>query len=220
MNPSQAAFSIDYYTNPNDLICDPFAGRSTTAITSLYLQRRFIGFEINELANQKSRKVINRHMDVPDENWKLIDGDGCDMHYLKDEIQILDAVYSSPPYYLQAEKYSENDSRDLCNMSIDKFDERIDVLFSNLKRLIKKSDYEKKIFHPVIFVVGTARKQKEGIFDMTHTFQRIAKEHDFTFWDQQFVELNNPHLVSSLSRNYEHRYVNKNYESQITFVRF
>jgi len=105
-------------------------------------------------------------------------------------------------------------------MSIDKFEERIDVLFSNLKRLIKKSDFEKKIFHPVIFVVGTSRKGKEGIFDMTHTFQRIAKENDFTFWDQMFVELNNPHLVSSLRRNYENRYVNKNYESQITFVRF
>jgi len=219
MNPSQAAFSIDYYTNPNDFILDPFSGRSTTAITSLYLQRRFIGFDLNASANKKTREVIQKHMDVPDENWKLIDGDGCDMHYLKDEIQILDAVYSSPPYFFQAEKYSD-DERDLCNMSIDKFEERIDVLFSNLKRLIKKSDYEKKIFHPVIFVVGTARKGKEGIFDMTHTFQRISKEHDFKFWDQQFIELNNPHLVASLSRNYEHRYVNKNYESQITFVRF
>jgi len=219
MNPNQVAFSIDYYTNPNDLILDPFAGRSTTAITSLYLQRRFIGFEINADANEKTRQVIKNNMEVPDHDWKLIDGDGCDMHYLKDEIQILDAVYTSPPYYLQAEKYSD-DERDLCNMTIEKFDERIDVLFSNLKRLIKKSDYEKKIFHPVIFCVGTARKGKEGIFDMTHTFQRIAKEHDFTFWDQQFIELNNPYLVSSLRRNHELRFVNKNYESQITFVRF
>jgi len=84
MNPNQVAFSIDYYTNPNDLILDPFAGRSTTAITSLYLQRRFIGFEINADANKKTRDVIKKNMEVPDENWKLVDGDGCDMHYLKD----------------------------------------------------------------------------------------------------------------------------------------
>ena len=89
-----------------------------------------------------------------------------------------------------------------------------------MKRLLKKSDYERKIFHPAIFTVGTSRKGKLGISDMTHTFQRIAKEHDFTFWDQIFVELNNPHLVQSLKRNYEHRFVNKNYESQIVFVRF
>ena len=158
-------------------------------------------------------------MDVPDENWKLIDGDGCNMHYLKDEIQMVDAVFTSPPYYGKAESYSD-DPRDLCNMSVEQFDERIDVMFSNLKRVLKKSDYEKKIFHPAIFTVGTARRGKDGIIDMTHTFQRISKYHDFTFWDQVFVELNNPHLVQSLKRNYQHRFVNKNYESQIVFVRF
>ena len=44
MNPDQIVFSLDYYTRPNDLCLDPFNGRGSTAITSLYLQRRFIGF--------------------------------------------------------------------------------------------------------------------------------------------------------------------------------
>ena len=219
MNPNQCLFSLDYYTNPNDLILDPFSGRGTTAITSLYLQRRFIGFELNELSNQKSREVIKKHLDVEDDRWNIFDGDGCDMHQLKDEIQIIDAVFTSPPYYSQAESYSD-DERDLCNLSIEQFDERIYVMFSNLKRLLKRSDYEKKIFHPAIFTVGTSRKGKLGISDMTHTFQQIAKENGFTFWDQIFINQNNPHLVSSLGRNYEHRYVNKNYESQIAFVQF
>ena len=39
MNPDQCAFSIDYYTDPNSLLLDPFSGRSTTAITSLYLSK-------------------------------------------------------------------------------------------------------------------------------------------------------------------------------------
>ena len=141
------------------------------------------------------------------------------MEYLKDQSEIIDAVYSSPPYYRNAEDYSD-DPLDLCNMSIDQFDSRIDVLFSNLKRLIKKSSWEDKVFHPVIFVVGTSRLGKQGIFDMTHTFQRIAKEHSFTFHDQMFVQLNNPFLCSSLERNYRNRYVHKNYESQIVFVKY
>ena len=183
MNPDPCSFSIEYYTDPNHLILDPFSGRSTTAITSLYLQRKFIGFGIDEKANQKTRDVINTHMTVPDQDWNIINGDGCEMEYLKDQSEIIDAVYSSPPYYRGAESYSE-DPRDLCNMSIDQFDERIDVLFSNLKRLIKRSSWEDKKFHPVIFVVGTSRLGKNGIFDMTHSFQRIAKGHDFTFHDQ------------------------------------
>ena len=219
MNPDQCAFSIDYYTDPNSLLLDPFSGRSTTAITSLYLQRKFIGFGIDKEANQKTRNVITNHLKAPDADWNIIDGDGCDMEYLKDQSEIIDAVYTSPPYYRNAEDYSD-DPLDLCNMSIDQFDSRIDVLFSNLKRLIKKSSWEDKVFHPVIFVVGTSRLGKQGIFDMTHTFQRIAKEHSFTFHDQMFVQLNNPFLCSSLERNYRNRYVHKNYESQIVFVKY
>ena len=92
-------------------------------------------------------------MDVPGTSWNIVDGDGCEMAYLKDQSEIIDAVYSSPPYYRNAESYSD-DPRDLCNMSIDQFDERIDLLFSNLKRLMKRSSWEDKKFYPVIFVVG------------------------------------------------------------------
>ena len=219
MNPDQCAFSIDYYTDPNYLILDPFSGRSTTAITSLYLQRRFIGFGIDETANNKTREVINKYMDVPGTSWNIVDGDGCEMAYLQDQSEIIDAVYSSPPYYRNAESYSD-DPRDLCNMSIDQFDERIDLLFSNLKRLMKRSSWEDKKFYPVIFVVGTSRLGKNGIFDMTHTFQRIAKDHDFIFHDQMFVQLNNPYLSSSLERNYRNRYIHKSYESQIVFIKY
>ena len=35
MNPDQCSFSLDYYTNPNDLILSPFNGRGTEAITKL-----------------------------------------------------------------------------------------------------------------------------------------------------------------------------------------
>ena len=219
MNPDQCSFSIDYYTDPNYLILDPFSGRSTTAITSLYLQRRFIGFGIDEKANQKTRDVINKYMTVQEKDWEIIDGDGCEMKHLQDQSEIIDAVYSSPPYYRNAESYSD-DPRDLCNMSIDQFDERIDLLFSNLKRLMKRSSWEDKRFYPVIFVVGTSRLGKNGIFDMTHTFQRIATDHDFTFHDQMFVQLNNPHLCSSMERNYRNRYLHKNYESQIVFLKY
>tara|TARA_B100001115_G_C15803312_1_gene397472 strand:+ start:1 stop:783 length:783 start_codon:yes stop_codon:yes gene_type:complete len=219
MNPDQCSFSIDYYTDPNYLILDPFSGRSTTAITSLYLQRRFIGFGIDEKANQKTRDVINKYMTIQEKDWEIIDGDGCEMKHLQDQSEIIDAVYSSPPYYRNAESYSD-DPRDLCNMSIDQFDERIDLLFSNLKRLMKRSSWEDKRFYPVIFVVGTSRLGKNGIFDMTHTFQRIATDHDFTFHDQMFVQLNNPHLCSSMERNYRNRYLHKNYESQIVFLKY
>ncbi len=219
MSPNQCKFSLEYYTNEGDLICDPFNGRGTTAITSLYLNRRFVGFEINSKSFKITKEVVRYHMDVKEEDFRLISGCGCSMEELKDESEILDGVFSSPPYYLNAEPYSD-DTRDLCNMSIEDFDEKIDEMFSNLSRLIKRSSYENRVFHPVIMVVGTARKGKEGIFDMSFRFQEIAKSHSFTLWDQIFVELNNPHLTASLQRNYELKFVAKNYESQLCWVKF
>lgn len=219
MNPDQAVFSLDYYTNPNDLILDPFQGRGTTAISSLYLERRFVGFEINKTSLDKTKQVIQNNIEVSDDRWNIYEGCGCEMKELESESEIIDGVFSSPPYYNKAESYTD-DPRDLCNMSINDFDERIDLMFSNIKRLIKPSDYDKKIFHPIIFVVGTSRKGRDGIQDMSFTFQQIAKSHGLTLWDQLFVELNNPHLISSLQRNYQHKFVQKNYESQLTWVKF
>ena len=219
MNPDQCKFSLDYYTNPGDLICDPFNGRGTTAITSLHLNRKFIGFEINPISSKMTKEVIESHMDVSQDEYQIIDGCGCEMKELEDKSEILDGVFSSPPYYRNAESYSD-DPKDLCNMGVEAFNERIDLMFKNLSRLIKRSNYKEKIFHPVIMVVGTARDAENGILDMSYEFQRIAKDHGFTLWDQMFVELNNPFLVCSIRRNHEFRFVQKSYESQLCWVKF
>ena len=81
-------------------------------------------------------------------------------------------------------------------------------MFKNLKRVIKKSDYKKKIFHPIMMVVGTARDAENGIQDMSFTFQKLAKKHGLILWDVMHLELNNPHLVCSLNRNYEFKFTN------------
>lgn len=219
MNPEQALFSLDYYTSEGDLVCDPFNGRGTTAITALHLKRKFVGYEINPVSFNKTREVITNNLDVDADEWNLHEGCGCDMKEFRNDAEVLDAVFTSPPYYLNAEAYSD-DPRDLCNMGLDEFHSKIDQLFGNLSRLIKRSNYAERIFKPIIMVLGTARDGKNGIHDMSFNFQTIAKQHGLTLWDMMFVELNNPHIWTSLQRNYEFKYVHKNYESQLVWVKF
>jgi hypothetical protein len=45
---------IERYTNPGDLVCDPFLGGGTTAAAAYDLKRRFLGMEIDEEAYHKS----------------------------------------------------------------------------------------------------------------------------------------------------------------------
>ena len=218
MNPDQCMFSLDYYTQPNDLILDPFNGRGTTGLTALHMGRRFIGFEINPISSKRTKEVIQKHVEVPDSQWELIDGCGCEMKHLEGQEEVIDAVFTSPPYFNNAEPYSD-DPKDLCNMEVPEFEERIDLMFSNISRLIKQSSYKKKEFHPIIFTVGTARTP-QGILDMDHSFQTIASRHGLSLWDKMFVQCVNPHLVCSLQRNFEFKFVHKNYETQLTWVKF
>lgn len=219
MNPQQAAFSLDYYTRPGDLILDPFQGRGTTAITSLHLNRKFIGFEINQLSLNRTSEVIRKNMDVPDDYWNIYEGCGCSMKELENQYECIDAVFTSPPYFLKAESYSK-DPRDLCNMTIDEFECKIDELFRNLHRVIKISNFKKREFYPIIITVGTARNGKNGILDMDCAFQNIAKNYGLTLWDKIFIQTVNPHLVTSIQRNYELRMVHKNYEVQMVWMKF
>jgi len=219
MNPEQAVFALDYYTNEGDLICDPFNGRATTAITSLYLKRKFVGWEINPVSFKRTVEVLENHVDASAVDWSLFNGCGCEMKEFAEREEVFDGVFTSPPYYMKAEPYN-NIEGDLCNMDIPRFNEKIDEMFGNLSRLIKKSNYEGRIFKPIIMVLGTARDGVNGIQDMSFTFQEIARRWGLTLWDQMFVELNSPHVWMSMQRNYDFRFVHKNYESQMVWVRF
>ena len=52
------------FTKENDIVLDPFIGSGSTAIACIQLNRRFIGFEIDqsywELAQKRISKFINK----------------------------------------------------------------------------------------------------------------------------------------------------------------
>lgn len=41
-------WQIEKFTKPGDLVCDPFLGGGTTAVSAIKLNRRFIGFDVDE----------------------------------------------------------------------------------------------------------------------------------------------------------------------------
>ena len=141
------------------------------------------------------------------------------MKELEGEENVLDAVFTSPPYYGKAEAYTD-DSRDLCNMDVDAFNQRIDVLFGNLTRLINKSSYKERVIKPIIMVIGAQRFQEKGIIDMDYHFQDIARNHGLVLWDKQYLEIHCPQVWTSFGRNAQMKFVQKNYESQLVWVKF
>jgi site-specific DNA-methyltransferase (adenine-specific) len=56
------AWIIENYTQPDDLILDPFLGSGTTAVACLRTGRRFIGMEISEAYCEIARKRVASEM--------------------------------------------------------------------------------------------------------------------------------------------------------------
>lgn len=60
---------VEQFTNPDDLVLDPFAGSGTTGVACLRLGRRFIGFEVDEKYAAVARErcaAESRGLSLPD----------------------------------------------------------------------------------------------------------------------------------------------------------
>jgi hypothetical protein len=64
------------------------------------------------------------------------------------------------------------------------------------------------------------RRGKKGIIDMDMEFQKIAHEVGFVTYDKLFNQLHSPWGTVNWERNYLNRIVMKNYEVNLTFVKF
>ena len=219
MAADHAEFLITYYTKKDALVLDQFMGRATVGLASLWHGRKFIGYDVEKKNIDRTKEVIDEYMPDVKNNYQLFHSDGIALEEFKDKSDYLDAVVCDPPYVLHAERYT-NDDRDISSLDHPEYMDKITQNFIQLYRLIKKSDFESKTFYPVIFKVGTARRGNKGIVDMDSDFQQIAKEVGFVLWDKLYNQLNSPWACVNWERNYVNKYVQKNYETNLVFVKF
>jgi len=66
-----AAFFLECYTDPGDVVLDPFLGSGTTCKVARVMRRRSIGYELHEEFEPLIRARLDEHWEVPD--WKGID---------------------------------------------------------------------------------------------------------------------------------------------------
>jgi DNA modification methylase len=215
-NPLQAKFIIEYYTEPGYLILDPFMGRGTRPVVSLYTGRDYYGYDTSSKTIELNTKLIKENLDTKDRFCKLVHGDGTKLEHHPDEM--FDAVFSCPPYYW-VEQYSGEEG-DLSKINRMDFDNRIEEMFQQLHRIVKTSNYQERKFHPVIFTVGTLRSNTNGLLDMDYNFQTAAKKAGFVLYDKLFTENNSPGAGFTFRRNYHYGFLTKNYETTLIFMKF
>jgi len=219
MTADLAEFLISYYTPKDGLVLDQYCGRGTIGLACLAHGRKFVGYDLTQKNLDLIRQVATKHLGATEENLVLHNSDGTLLKEYEDKSDYFDAIVTDPPYCLKAEKYSP-DERELGNRSHDEYLSLIRKNFERCYTLIKTSNFEEKLFYPVIFKVSHGRKQSEGITDMDFDFQMIARDVGFQLWDKLTNQLHTPFAAVNFQRNYIHKCVQKNYEVNLVFCKF
>jgi len=219
-HPDHSAHVIEFYTNPGDLMLDCMSGRGTNLLVGAALGRRVVGYDMNPTNLEKVRSVALEHTDIDVSDLQLHHSDSCVMEELADQEDCFDLITFDPPYAQGAERYTD-DLRDLCNVSnMDAFYERLHECICNCKRLIKKSDWEKKEFHPVVMKVGSVRRLQQGLHNMSTEVELIARDLGLILHDTFFNHLYSQYAMFQMSRCIDHRYSAKVHETNLVFVKY
>jgi hypothetical protein len=153
-DPVLCELAYRWFSPPNGVVLDPFAGGSVRGIVAAALGRRYIGHELREeqvAANAAQWGEIGARRGWPAPRW--IVGDSRNIDKTCGDFEA-DFVFSCPPY-ADLEVYSDDES-DLSNMSY------VDFL-SAYREIIAKSCARLRDDRFACFVVGDIR-DKRGMY--------------------------------------------------------
>ena len=220
MLPEHSRWFIKYFSNEGDLICDNTCGRGTNLLAAAYENRRIIGFDLNKNNLDCIREALTDHIGLSEVDYKLHHSCGVEMVEYAEHDEMVDMFINDIPYIMNAEKYND-DPRDLGNISnLDDFYSRVEVMLLNMKRLIKKSDYDKGIFKPIIMKVGSQRRGTKGLIDMATDIQMIARKHSLILHDLIMNELRPSMQSYIMNTSFQKRFTLKLHESNLCFVKY
>ena len=221
MCPEMSKWFINFFSEEGDLICDPMAGRGTNLIAAAYEGRRVVGYDLSQKNLQLIESVCLEHTRIKSNDLTLHHSCGVEMVEYEQAKDLFDLVLTDPPYIYGAEQYG-NDERDLCLIKdLDDYNAKMERCLINLQRLIKPSNFKKKIFHPIVLKVGSARRGKTGLVDMATELEIVARRiPNLILHDKITNELKSAYQSYNIGTCIKNRYTVKSHETSLVFVKY
>jgi len=209
-NPVLAYRVLVYWSEKNDLVLDPFAGRSTRGIITLELGRKYYGYEIAPITYELTKKQLGEKRTTlfsPQINeFEIFNSDGCGLKFTKDNST--DLIFTCPPYW-KLERYESVKGQLSDCKTYEEFLEQMFVCFKNCFRVLKKGKF-------AIFVVNDFRLK--GRFYLMHLdFIKLMEKVGFLPWDIVINKLNSPFLFAKIGECDEAKYTFKEHEYILVF---
>ena len=219
-HPDHVAHFINFYSKVGDTVADVMCGRGSSILVGSALGRKMIGYDLSDLNLNSIRSTVLEHTDTKESDLTLHHSCGVELAEYKDQKDVWDMVMFDPPFIFQPEKYGD-DPRDLCQIrDLDKFNAKLETCLKNLKRLIKPSNWEKKEFHPIVIKVGSARRSKMGLVDMSTEVENIARKLSMVIHDKVINVLDSQWAMFNISRCIDNRYGVKIHETNLVFLKY
>lgn len=146
-NPTVAENIINFWSRENDIILDPFAGR-TRCLISTFKNRNYIGFEISKDVYNKTTESIYENLSgelIP----KLYNEDAFNID--EKNLPLVDFIFTCPPYH-DIEKYESCEGQLSDIKDYNEFLGRYKEIMGKATNLLKKNKY-------CALVIGDFRKK-------------------------------------------------------------
>ncbi len=200
---------IEYWSEPGDVIVDPFMGRATRGVAAALLGRHYVGYDVVPATVEWSNGVFKRLSEVMDSRLGSalgVVGDGCKLLDTDDESA--DAIFTCPPYWCLERYESAPDQLADCK-TYDVFLNRLSLAAENCHRTLKAGGFS---------AIVVADFHRDGEFYSLHAdVIGIWKAAGLMPWEVVIHHLTSPFVAISAGQNKRRKWVGKSHEYILVF---
>lgn len=177
-SPLLAERIVEYWSDKDDLIIDPFAGRGTRVLIAKSMDRRSVGLDISwEFISHVNDKAADKRslMDFDDDRDKYIPiAVHTDSRFMPIRDESVDFIYSCPPFW-NIEKYEHRDGQLADIDDYNEFLKELGKIFKECYRVLKDGKF-------IVMVVQDFRLWKKFYALGAHTV-KLIEDAKFSMYD-------------------------------------
>ena len=136
---------VRFYSEPNDIVLDPFAGHNSRMQVTYQENRNYIGYDVSHKFMDFNRNVVNIIQGKGDQSTLLNNDCKITLHEqssekLNEADESADLIFTSPPYY-KIEFYTDESEQLYYSKDYNEFLSRIKVIIQECVRVLKKDKF-------------------------------------------------------------------------------
>jgi DNA modification methylase len=170
---------VNYYTAPNEIVLDPFAGHNSRMQVTYEQGRHYIGYDVSHKFMDFNREVMSQIMGEGDQSQLIKSNNTITLReqsseHLEEKDNSVDLIFTSPPYY-KIEYYTDEPEQLYFSKDYVTFLARMKNIIADCKRVLKPDKF-------IVFNINDFRYNKD-FYTYHCDIVQIYRELGIRLWD-------------------------------------